>query len=101
MKTLAIIVGLAIFAHSSALAGDEPPFTPAPEIQPAQGGYSPPKPKKGFRYPDCFCTDSQGKRVELGRMSCLQIGSQQFMARCDMSLNNPTWRRVSEGCPSV
>ena len=101
MKFLAAIAALAVFAHAPAFAGDELPFTPAPEIVPADGGYSPPKPKKGFRYPDCFCTDSEGKRVELGRMTCLQIGSQQFMARCDMSLNNPTWRRVSEGCPSV
>lgn len=66
-----------------------------------QGGYVPPKPKEGFRYPDCFCTDSQGERIELGRVTCLMVGSQQFMARCAMSLNNPTWRRVSDGCPSV
>ena len=65
-----------------------------------QGQYNPPKPKDGFRYPDCFCTDSEGKRVELGQTSCLKIGSQEVTARCDMSLNNPTWRRVSEGCPT-
>ena len=79
-------------------AAAEPQFTPA---QNAPGGYNPPKPKKGFRYPDCFCTDSTGKRVELGQTTCLQIGSTQFTARCAMSLNNPTWRRVSDGCPSV
>lgn len=68
---------------------------------PTQGGYNPPKPKEGFRYPDCFCTDSQGRRIELGQTTCLQIGSTQFTARCGMSLNNPIWRRVSDGCPSV
>ena len=101
MKALAFIASILVLVCSGAQADDPLPFTPAPRILPADDGYTPPKPKKGFRYPDCFCTDSQGKRVELGRMTCLQIGSQQFMARCDMSLNNPTWRRVSEGCPSV
>ena len=101
MKPLAIIAIAAVIAVAGAPAEADPPFTPAPEIVPAEGGYNPPKPKKGFRYPDCFCTDSQGQRIELGRTICLQIGSNQFMAKCDMSLNNPTWRRVSEGCPSV
>lgn len=75
----------------------------APLITPAQanGDFVPPKPKEGFRYPDCFCTDSVGKRVDLGKTACLQIGSQSFTARCAMSQNNPTWRRVAEGCPSV
>jgi len=75
-----------------------------PIVEPTAGNsgvYNPPPPKKGFKYPDCFCTDSTGKRVELGRTSCLKIGSQQVLARCGMSLNNPTWRRISEGCPSV
>ena len=74
----------------------------APQITPAgsDGGYLRPKPKKGFRYPDCFCTDSTGKRVEMGMTSCLKIGSQHFLARCAMSLNNPTWRRVDDKCPA-
>lgn len=71
-------------------------------VTPVQGngGYHPPKPKKGFRYPDCFCTDSKGQRVEMGMTSCLQIGSQKFLARCAMSLNNPTWRRIDDKCPA-
>ena len=74
---------------------------PEPDVLNAQGGYNPPKAKEGFRYPDCFCTDSQGERINLGRTACLQIGSRQVTARCAMSLNNPAWRQVSEGCPSV
>ena len=73
----------------------------AQTAQTPKGEYNPPPPKKGFRYPDCFCTDSQGTRIELGQTTCLKIGSKQILARCDMSLNNPTWRRISEGCPSV
>ena len=63
--------------------------------------YSPPPAKEGFSYPDCYCTDSLGQRVEMGEMACLIIGSRRVLARCDMSVNNPTWREQSEGCPGV
>ena len=102
MKNIAfigVLCGAIALAAVPAMAQQvgERPFTPAQ----SDGGYNPPKPKKGFRYPDCFCTDSAGKRVELGKTTCLQIGSRQVLARCGMSLNNPTWRRISDGCPSV
>lgn len=70
-------------------------------VEQAQGGYIQPKPKEGFRYPECFCTDSMGRRVEIGETSCIQIGSTSYLAQCGMSLNNPAWRRVSDSCPSV
>ena len=56
-----------------------------------------PKAKEGHDYPDCYCTN-RGERVEIGQLSCLQIGSQQFTARCGMSLNNPAWRDMTPGC---
>lgn len=71
------------------------------QSSPDRGGYNPPKPKEGFRYPDCFCTDSEGRRIEIGQTTCLKIGSNQVTARCGMSLNNPIWRHLSKGCPSV
>ena len=49
---------------------------------------------------DCYCTDRQGERVELGEMTCLQVDGRMFMAQCQMSLNVPMWREVSEGCLS-
>ena len=49
---------------------------------------------------DCYCTDKQGERVELGEMTCLQVDGRMFMAQCQMSLNVPMWREVSEGCLS-
>lgn len=52
---------------------------------------------KGYSYPECYCTN-RGERVELGRLSCIRIGSSAYTARCDMSQNNPTWRRVEDGC---
>ncbi len=99
MKIIAVIAGLTFgFALATGPAVAEPHSKP---VRQAQGGYNPPKAKEGFRYPDCFCTDSQGKRIELGKTTCLQIGSSQVLARCAMSLNNPAWRRIQEGCPSV
>lgn len=59
--------------------------------------FKPPKAKDGYAYPDCYCTN-RGVRVEIGEMSCLQIGSQEFTARCGMSLNNPAWRDKTPGC---
>ncbi|MDG1529793.1 MAG: hypothetical protein P8Q99_00430 [Paracoccaceae bacterium] len=47
---------------------------------------------------DCYCTDTQGARVELGESICLFVDGKAFMAKCDMSLNVPIWRRSSEGC---
>jgi len=49
---------------------------------------------------DCYCTDSTGGRVELGEMICLNVDGRSFIARCEMSLNNPIWREVSTGCLS-
>lgn len=49
---------------------------------------------------DCYCTDTQGARVELGETICLQVDGRAFMAQCDMSLNVPIWRDVGTGCLS-
>jgi len=49
---------------------------------------------------ECYCTDKTGKRVEMGETICLQVDGRSFMAQCQMSLNNPMWRKVSDGCLS-
>lgn len=54
----------------------------------------------GGKTVDCYCTDSAGGRVELGEMICLHVDGRSFLAQCQMSLNNPMWREVSEGCLS-
>jgi len=48
-----------------------------------------------------YCNDANGVRFELGQVICVSTSCQTWMARCDMSLNNPTWRKISDGCPSV
>jgi len=54
----------------------------------------------GDKTVDCYCTDKAGKRVELGEMICLHVDGKSFMAQCQMSLNNPMWRKISDGCLS-
>lgn len=54
----------------------------------------------GGKTVDCYCTDSNGGRVELGEMICLHVGGRSFMAQCQMSLNVPMWREISQGCLS-
>lgn len=70
-------------------------------VSPYAEVFRPPPPKKGYSYPDCYCTDSGGRRVEIGQRACLTVGSAQFTAVCGMSLNNPAWRREAEGCPTA
>ncbi|MBZ0123629.1 MAG: hypothetical protein K8F31_07050 [Roseovarius sp.] len=54
----------------------------------------------GGKAVDCYCTDSTGGRVELGETICLHVDGKSFMAQCQMSLNNPMWRKVGDGCLS-
>ncbi len=54
----------------------------------------------GGKVIDCYCTDTQGARVELDEEICLVVGGRAFMARCEMSLNNPIWRDTGRACVS-
>ena len=54
----------------------------------------------GGKVIDCYCTDTQGSRVELGQSICLFVDGRAFMARCEMALNVPIWRDTGEGCVS-
>ncbi|MEM9523336.1 MAG: hypothetical protein AAF982_04985 [Pseudomonadota bacterium] len=49
---------------------------------------------------ECYCTDGQGARVELGQTICLHVDGRAFSARCEMALNNPFWRETGESCVS-
>lgn len=52
---------------------------------------------------DYFCTGADGRRHELGEVVCLVNNScsDTWLAKCDMSLNNPMWRKVQDGCPAA
>ena len=47
---------------------------------------------------ECFCTDTYGQRVELGKSICLFVDGRAFVAKCEMSLNNPIWRDTGVNC---
>ncbi|MDF2234520.1 hypothetical protein P2H44_18320 [Albimonas sp. CAU 1670] len=68
-----------------------------PALAAADGGWSPPPAKDGYAYPDCYCTN-RGERVEMGGTTCIRIGSVEYTAVCGMSLNNPAWRKIGDGC---
>jgi len=73
----------------------------AQERDAAPGDYVRPPAKEGYSYPECYCTDSQGDRVELGEYACLQIGSRQVYSRCEKRRNLVIWNHQSGGCPGV
>jgi len=52
---------------------------------------------------DYYCTGSDGERFELGEIVCLVNNScsQTWLAKCDLSLNSPMWRKVQDGCPAA
>ena len=52
------------------------------------------------RVVECYCTDTQGLRVEMGEQTCLFVDGRAFMATCDMSLNSPIWRDTGQACLS-
>ncbi len=54
----------------------------------------------GVKWPDCYCTDRTGARVELGETVCMYVDGRSFTARCEMSLNNPMWRDIGDSCLS-
>lgn len=49
-------------------------------------------------WPDCYCTDKNRDRFELGDQICITVDGRSFMAQCQMSQNNPMWREIGEIC---
>ncbi|WP_425073702.1 hypothetical protein [Sagittula sp. S175] len=50
---------------------------------------------------DCACINRNGAKVPLGQLACLTVGDTSFTARCAMSQNVLTWRKVADGCLSA
>lgn len=49
----------------------------------------------------CNCV-ANGQRVELGQLFCIKTASgNEFLARCERVLNNTSWKRVQDSCPTV
>ncbi|MEL6267323.1 MAG: hypothetical protein AAFR52_17045 [Pseudomonadota bacterium] len=96
MKRLASIAAavLVLAAPSAQAEGDDTAAT-------LRWAFERPPAKQGYSYPDCFCTDSVGRRVEVGQTACLTINSREVMARCEQASNLVIWRQQGEGCATA
>lgn len=51
--------------------------------------------------PRCSCI-ANGVRIEEGQTTCIRPGSgSAFLARCVTVLNNTSWEKLQDGCPSA
>lgn len=63
----------------------------------AGDAFQPPEPAEGFAYPEYYCTN-RGVRVDVEKTSCLTVDGRSFVAKCDISLNNPMWKATGDLC---
>jgi hypothetical protein len=50
---------------------------------------------------DCTCRGRDGLAIQLGDMVCLNTASGPRLARCEMVLNNSSWKVTGESCPTA
>lgn len=49
-------------------------------------------------FADCKCL-ANGRVYNHGQLACLKLPNGEQLARCDMVLNNSSWKKVRDGCP--
>ena len=49
---------------------------------------------------DCQCR-ANGRSFEQGQVACLNLPNGPQLARCGKELNNSSWKKVQDGCPSA
>lgn len=49
---------------------------------------------------DCECR-ANGRQFQQGQLVCLKLPDGAQLARCGMELNNSSWKKVQDGCPSA
>lgn len=47
----------------------------------------------------CTCRNRDGSRHQLGSLVCLNVDGRRYLARCEMALNVPNWKKVQDSCP--
>lgn len=67
----------------------QPAIVAAPATTPAQSS------GKG-----CSCRLS-GIDVEVGESRCLTVDGRSYLAICTMNLNNTSWQKLEDGCPTA
>ena len=75
------------------------PLAASAQDRPAAGDdYVRPPAKEGHSYPECYCTDTRGRRIEVGETACLRIGDREVRSRCTKRRNLVIWRHIEQGC---
>lgn len=49
----------------------------------------------------CTCRNRDGSRHQLGAVACLNVDGRRYLARCEMALNVPNWKKVQDECPAA
>jgi hypothetical protein len=49
---------------------------------------------------NCQCR-ANGREFEQGQVACLRLPDGAQLARCGKELNNSSWKKVQDGCPSA
>jgi hypothetical protein len=49
---------------------------------------------------DCQCV-ANGRMFEQGQVTCLKLPNGAQLARCSKELNNSSWKKMQDGCPSA
>lgn len=47
----------------------------------------------------CTCRNRDGSRHSLGSFVCLNVDGRRYLARCEMALNVPNWKKIQDSCP--
>lgn len=55
---------------------------------------------QGAAFADCQCL-ANGRTYRHGEIACLKLPNGSQLARCDMVLNNSSWKKISDGCPEA
>lgn len=50
---------------------------------------------------NCTCRTTEGAKVDEGAVACLHLSKGDQLARCEMLLNNPSWTKIRDGCPTT
>lgn len=53
-----------------------------------------------FAEPECTCL-ANGTRYAEGSVVCIRLPSGSWLARCGKVLNNTSWQKIQDGCPTT
>ncbi|BCH33097.1 hypothetical protein MesoLjLc_50270 [Mesorhizobium sp. L-8-10] len=51
-------------------------------------------------YAECQCL-ANGRTYDHGEIACLTLPNGSQLARCDKVLNNSSWKKIRDGCPTA